>query len=61
MTTTKPANTTTETTEVFTVQGTSGTYARLSLARSAAAIVTLRLRHGVQIFKNGKLIDYKRF
>ena len=59
MTTTKA--TTTETTEVFTVQGTSGTYSCLSMARSAAAEVTRRLRRGVQIFKNGKLIDYKRF
>ncbi len=59
MTTTKA--TTTETTEVFTVRGATGTYSCLSSARCAAAEVTARVGHGVQIFKNGKVIDYKRF
>lgn len=60
-TTTRAKATTTESTEMYTVQGTSGTFPCLSLARCAAAEVSRRLRHGVAIFKNGKRIDYKRF
>ena len=47
--------------EVFTIQHSSGSYPQLSQARCAAARVSARVGHGIQIFRNGKLFDYKRF
>lgn len=50
-----------ETKNVYTIQHSTGSFPKLSLARCAAAQVTARVGHGIQIYKNGKVCDYKRY
>ncbi len=52
---------TAEAADVYTIERSSGEYPRLSMARCAAALVSARVGHGIRIFRNGELCDYKRF
>jgi len=52
---------TVEAADVYTIQHSSGIWPTLSVARCAAAQVAARVKHGITIYKNGKVCDHKRF
>ena len=52
---------TVEAADVYTIQCSSGSFPMLSMARCAAAQVAARVKHGIVIYKNGKVCDHKRF
>ena len=52
---------TAETADRYEVEATPGSFGSLSLARCAAAAAAMRLKHGIKIYFNGKMVSYKRF
>lgn len=54
-------NVTVEAADVYTIQHSSGIWPTLSVARCAASLVAMRVKHGITIYKNGVPCDHKRF